>query len=815
MLRSSNKSFLSVLVFISLTFLSAFILSSPLASADDTVVDEIEITVPISCNLTGVGMNTHTTSLMNGNYATDVGTTTIKAFCNDNEGFAIYAIGYTDDTDGKNVMSSSTLSSDHDIPTGLLTSGNNSQWAMKLATQTNPEPTYPISIQNNYNAYHTVPDDYDLVAKRTASTDSGTNAIGSTLTSTYQIYASPTQPAGTYIGKVKYVMVHPHTAPQPVGENQIGVIYDGNGLFFDQAGTQGTNRVVYEEQCEDLYGYISDTPTIIRTANINADGTKARAYQSNEQFADESSVDFYDQGVSKLKVIVQYGLTEETAYVDMSGSNGGIGQDNEIIDNSINRSGTETFVVNGSYASFYIETWGTPVEGYDYGLYIQVYPVYDEPTEGATYGLIEENVCSFRAVSGAYAETIPWNGYWYMEEEGGYTRRFYYETNDGDSDGIIRYLNENGEELKGGTITVYAYYPYKVIYNGNGATRGTMDGFYSEIESTEGSDELLAPNYLKTGYGFAGWSEDPSATANGNSKIFGPTEIVSYSDLFFNNNRTATLYAVWEQSAGNLQNWGGCSTMNIGEVIALTDTRDNNTYAIAKLDDSKCWMMENLRLDLSDGNTTISDSNTHSPTISFLEERQSFIGATTTRGCVGDSRPSCIDQISFDKSYINSALTPNPQSLYPSSWLAYGVLYNWYTSTAGNGTYSLRDGSAVGDICPSRWRMPSGTVEGDVYNLMASIGTITSPRTGSYTVETNRATKFPYNELSGDKTYYIHTSPQNRKGSGYIQTASGSGYSSVYNAGLSMTHRVMRFSYGGSGYIVNKSETHPVRCLTD
>ena len=204
-----------VIILLFLTLLSGLALSSPLASADDTVVDEIEITVPISCNLTGVGMNTHTTSLMNGNYATDVGTTTIKAFCNDNEGFAIYAIGYTDDTDGKNVMSSSTLSSDHDIPTGLLTSGSNSQWAMKLATQTNPEPTYPISIQNNYNAYHTVPDDYDLVAKRTASTDSGTNAIGSTLTSTYQIYASPTQPAGTYIGQVKYVMVHPHDADAP------------------------------------------------------------------------------------------------------------------------------------------------------------------------------------------------------------------------------------------------------------------------------------------------------------------------------------------------------------------------------------------------------------------------------------------------------------------------------------------------------------------------------------------------------------------------------------------------------------------------
>lgn len=36
------------------------------------------------------------------------------------------------------------------------------------------------------------------------------------MNSTYQAYVSPTQVADTYIGKVKYVMVHPNDAPAPV-----------------------------------------------------------------------------------------------------------------------------------------------------------------------------------------------------------------------------------------------------------------------------------------------------------------------------------------------------------------------------------------------------------------------------------------------------------------------------------------------------------------------------------------------------------------------------------------------------------------------
>ena len=210
---------------LTLVLLSGVMLASSGVSADnDSVVDEINITVPVSCTLSGTGMNTHNATINNGQYNSSIGETTLQAFCNDNNGFAIYAIGYTDDTDGKNVLTNSTLGSTYDIVTGTATSGNTSNWAMKLSTVTSPAPTYPIIIAGStddtekeqgdpdFTAFQEVPDDYERVAYRTAGTDIGAGAEGTTLKTTYQAYINATQPAGTYTGQVKYTLVHPYSA---------------------------------------------------------------------------------------------------------------------------------------------------------------------------------------------------------------------------------------------------------------------------------------------------------------------------------------------------------------------------------------------------------------------------------------------------------------------------------------------------------------------------------------------------------------------------------------------------------------------------
>ena len=71
----------------------------------------------------------------------------------------------------------------------------------------------PPTIMNSYNSYNVVPSSYTLVASRTSGTNMtiDTNITGSYFNTTYNIYASSVQPAGSYEGRVKYLMVHPNS----------------------------------------------------------------------------------------------------------------------------------------------------------------------------------------------------------------------------------------------------------------------------------------------------------------------------------------------------------------------------------------------------------------------------------------------------------------------------------------------------------------------------------------------------------------------------------------------------------------------------
>ncbi|MBR2741572.1 hypothetical protein IKD98_02350 [Candidatus Saccharibacteria bacterium] len=187
--------------------------------ADTNTVDKISVTIPISCTMEGAGMNTHNATINNGQYNSAIGETTLTTFCNDASGFAIYAIGYTDNEEGKNVLANATLGSSSDIVTGTAISGTISNWAMKLTTISSPSPSHPITIESDtegsFSSFHTIPDDYTLVAKRTSATDVGIDAEGSSFKTSYQTYISSTQPAGTYIGRVKYVLIHPNDGAKP------------------------------------------------------------------------------------------------------------------------------------------------------------------------------------------------------------------------------------------------------------------------------------------------------------------------------------------------------------------------------------------------------------------------------------------------------------------------------------------------------------------------------------------------------------------------------------------------------------------------
>ena len=190
-----------------------------------------------------------------------------------------------------------------------------------------------------------------------------------------------------------------------------------------------------------------------------------------------------------------------------------------------------------------------------------------------------------------------------------------------------------------------------------------------------------------------------------------------------------SLYAVWVKSQGNLQGWTGCSSIQQGDVTALTDVRDNNTYAIAKLADGKCWMIENLRLANKTVNNIaieLSNTNTNNPALPLTNtwwySKTNYSDSIPTSNSLSvpvspsSSTPWCTGGISY--CYYQSMLstdnttntvinmtTPEGSNIY-----SYGNYYNWYSATAGNSrNFNGSDNQSVdGSICPTGWRLPKG-----------------------------------------------------------------------------------------------------------
>ena len=309
---------------------------------------------------------------------------------------------------------------------------------------------------------------------------------------------------------------------------------------------------------------------------------------------------------------------------------------------------------------------------------------------------------------------------------------------------------------------------------------------------------LRAPNFKREGYGFAGWAD--STTYNGVK--YGPQEtITAPSDITTNG---YSLYAIWVKSAGDLQNWTGCGSMSQGEVTALKDSRDNNTYAVAKLADGKCWMIENLRLadkDANNNDLALSSANTHNPSLpltntwwyssdndSDATPTSNHLSATTdpttTAWCTnGASKASaCIDQ-SMLATNNTTLFTSNTASSYSASGnvYSYGNYYNWYSATGGHGKYGSSYGSnytAPGDICPSGWHLPTGKNASGEFGLLD----IALGGTGTYSGSTTTSElwrSYPNNfvysgEMNGSSLKY-------RDSGGAYWSASGSNSNCAYH----------------------------------
>ena len=258
---------------------------------------------------------------------------------------------------------------------------------------------------------------------------------------------------------------------------------------------------------------------------------------------------------------------------------------------------------------------------------------------------------------------------------------------------------------------------------------GDQTANYSDNTDTITSNmdvNLWPSNYQRSGYGFVGWSDkydwelnanDASGNGTGNNAgyhIYGPMANINVGDV---STKGLSLYAVWAPSAGSLQGWNSCSSLGQGRVTALTDLRDNDTYAVAKLADGKCWMIENLRLD---NTPELSASNTNNPALPLTNIYNATnpitsnhlsvaVDPTVTAWCK-TSNTNCDDQSMLaTNNTVPTSANANNTTTPDMDIYSYGNYYNWYSATAGNGTYSLSSGDVIGDLCPTNWQLPIGS----------------------------------------------------------------------------------------------------------
>ncbi len=310
---SIKSSYTLTISLSAITILSGIVLSSTAFADSNIAQDNVSVNVPVSCTMNGTGMTSHTANIPNGTYESEIGTTTLKSFCNDSQGFAIYAIGYTNEEYGNTTLIGA--SGGQTIVTGTATTTGNpdvSNWAVKLATDSTA--TYPLTLDNSFNAYSDIPSTYTKVAHRDSGTDLGSSATGAELTTTYAAYISKGQKADTYNGKVKFTLVHP-SSEEPA---QPHIATSGCINYFANAST-----AVGQMGCQTIFS--SATYATLWASNFKRDGYGFAGWSDQYNYATNSNANFYGPNQDITFTAGQYtgnnnGLSLYAVWIKSAGS---------------------------------------------------------------------------------------------------------------------------------------------------------------------------------------------------------------------------------------------------------------------------------------------------------------------------------------------------------------------------------------------------------------------------------------------------------------------------------------------------------------
>ncbi len=255
------------------------------------------------------------------------------------------------------------------------------------------------------------------------------------------------------------------------------------------------------------------------------------------------------------------------------------------------------------------------------------------------------------------------------------------------------------------------------LSKGTGVNGITIDGTKytgTSASLTCGQHTVTAPAAnFNSGYEFSSWAISGSASLSSTSSAT-TTMTVNGAGTLTLNGKSSKLYLQNVTSAT-------CSTT----ATTAYDNRDEEAYTIQKLADGKCWLLDNLRLDLTNAtvknNLTASTTNASATTLNYLKngggttsDKYATAGVAIWTGNYNYSAPKIATSGTEDGGWTKDTL----QS-YGSGSGKIGIYYNFCAVSAGSYCYGnstsigSSSGNATEDICPAGWRLPTGGSSGE------------------------------------------------------------------------------------------------------
>ncbi|MBR2839820.1 hypothetical protein IKE82_00600 [Candidatus Saccharibacteria bacterium] len=168
------------------------------------------------------------------------------------------------------------------------------------------------------------------------------------------------------------------------------------------------------------------------------------------------------------------------------------------------------------------------------------------------------------------------------------------------------------------------------------------------------------------------------------------------------------------------------STISEGIAYTLKDSRDETEYRVARLADNKCWLLDNLALDLTNADTKAIMYNSNDTKTNATHAQLGYLfngGGSST-----DQYSTAAISSSWSNVYQSPMINLQSKDIIPtdttSSTGGYkvGGYYNFCAASAG--TYCWSESSAPSDnqdgvrnidadICPKGWRLPTGNSNGE------------------------------------------------------------------------------------------------------